>query len=248
MMTTLLILGPFIFVWAVAALFYALGRQRARRMRLGEITFARSVRRRFAPSVFSRPRTWLAVRSRNSEDIARSMGLDELRPCAFVEALGDPDAGRLFVLPPINGWVVVMGEALPDPSEDIDVCYRFLVDMSDRLGHVQFFHGNPALGHHAWAKLIERKVNRAYAWTGETVWNEGRVTLAEEKTGMRCFDYLVSGNEESYQLWETVGANLDRLPVLASIWSVDPVVFEDAAMRLKPCWAGRLPVRRSEMN
>ena len=62
------------------------------------------------------------------------------------------------------------------------------------------------------------------------------------------FDYLAAGDEESYQQWEIVGANVDRLPVLASIWSVDPVVFEDAAMRLKPGWAGRLPVRRSEIN
>ncbi|MBS33477.1 MAG: hypothetical protein CMO68_03625 [Verrucomicrobiales bacterium] len=248
MMTTILILGPFVFVWAVAALFYTLGRRRARQTRLDEITFARSVRRRLAPSVFSRPRTWVAVRSRNPEDVARSMGLDGLRPCAFAEASGDPEAGRLFVSPPVNGWVVVMGGALPDPSEDIDACYHFLADMSGRLGHLQFFHGNPALGHHAWAKLIERKVVRAYAWIGETVWNQGDATRAEQKTGMRCFDYLEDGDEGSYQRWETVGANVDRLPVLASIWSVDPVVFEDAAMRLKPGWGGRLPVRRSKKS
>ncbi len=247
-MTTFLILGPFVIVWAVAALFYALGRRRARQVRLDEITFARSVRQRLVPSVFRRPRTWLAVRSRNPEDVARSMGLGDLHPCACAEALADPDAGRLFVSPPVNGWVVVMGGPLPDPSEDIDACYRFLADMSGRLGHLQFFHGNPALGHHAWARLIERKVIRAYAWTGETAWNQGKPTRAEQKTGMCCFDYLAAGDEESYQQWEIVGANVDRLPVLASIWSVDPVVFEDAAMRLKPGWAGRLPVRRSEIN
>ena len=78
MMTTFLILGPFVFVWAVAALFYALGRRRARHVRLDEITFARSVRQRLVPSVFSRPRTWLSVRSRNPEDVARSMGLGDL--------------------------------------------------------------------------------------------------------------------------------------------------------------------------
>ncbi len=248
MVTTLLILGPFVFVWAVAALFYALGRRRARQARLSEVTFARSLRRRLAPSVFSRPRTWLVVRSRNSEDVARSMRLDGLHPSAFAEVMDDPDAERLFVSPPVNGYVVVMGGALPDPSEDIDTCYRFLADMSDRLGHVQFFHGNPALGHHAWVKLIERKVIRAYAWTGETVWNQGDLTRAEQKTGMCCFDFLEDHDEGSYQRWETVGANVDRLPMLASIWSVDPVVFEDAAIRLKPGWSGRLPVRRSEFN
>ena len=248
MMTTFLILGPFVLVWAVAALFYALGRRRARHVRLDEITFARSVRQRLVPSVFSRPRTWLSVRSRNPEDVARSMGLGDLYPCACAEALADPNTERLFVSPPVNGWVVVMGWQLPDPGEDIDACYRFLADMSERLGHVQYFHGNPALGHHAWAKLIERKVIRAYAWTGETAWNQGKPTIGEEKTDMCCFDYLAAGNEESYQQWEIVGANVDRLPMLASIWSVAPVVFSDPVMRMKQGWVGRLPVRRSEMN
>ena len=82
----------------------------------------------------------------------------------------------------------------------------------------------------------------------ETAWNQGKPTLAEEKTGMRCFDYLADGDDVSYQQWETVGANVDRLPLLASIWSVDPVVFEDPAMRMKPGWIGRLPMRRSKMN
>ena len=245
-MTMLLILGPFVFVWAVAGLFYALGRRRSRQLRLDEITFARSVRQRWSPSIFSRPRTWLAVRSRNPEDVARSMGLGELHPCACAEAMADADADadadaeRLFVSPSVNGWVVVTGRQLPGPGEDIDACYRFLANMSERLGHVQYFHGNPALGHHAWAKLIDRQVTRAYAWTGETTWSQGKPTLAEEKTGMRCFDYLEDGEDGSYQQWETVGANVDRLPVLASIWSVDPVVFEDPAMRMKPGWVGRL--------
>ena len=212
----LLILGPFVLVWAVAVLFYTLGRRRARQVQLDEITFARSVRRRLGPSVFSRPRTWLTVRSRNPEDVARSMGLGDLHPCACAEALAKQDAG-----------------------EDIDACYRFLADMSERLGHVQYFHSSSELGHHAWAKLIERQVVRAYAWTGETTWNQGKSTLAEKKTGMSCFDYLAAGGFGSYQQWETVGTNVDRLPVLASIWSVDPAVLEDPVMRMKPGWAGR---------
>ena len=38
MMTTFLILGPFLLVWAIAALFYALGRRRAKQVRFDEIT------------------------------------------------------------------------------------------------------------------------------------------------------------------------------------------------------------------
>ena len=69
-MTTFLILGPFLLVWEIAALFYALGRRRAKQVRFDEITFAQSVRKRLAPLMSARPRTWMAVKSRNQEDVA----------------------------------------------------------------------------------------------------------------------------------------------------------------------------------
>ena len=249
MMTTFLILGPFLLVWAIAALFYALGRRRAKQVRFDEITFAQSVRKRLAPLMSARPRTWMAVKSRNPEDVARSIGLHEPRLCAVGNALSGLEADLLFVSPPVNGWVIVMGDRLPGPDSDIDRCFRFLTETSERVGHVQYFHGNPMLGHHAWAKVIERQVSRAYVWTGETTWNQGETSIGEQKCGMHSFDYFADDDEESaYQLWEIVRQNVEQLPLLASIWSVDPVALEDEAMRTKPGWVGRMPVRRSEKS
>ena len=108
MMTTVLILGPFILVWAIAALFYALGRRRARQLQLDEITFAQSVQKRLAPLLMSRPRTWLAIKSRNPEDVARSIGLKDPQPCASGNALSKLEQDHLFVSPPVNGWVIVL--------------------------------------------------------------------------------------------------------------------------------------------
>ena len=41
-MTALLILGPFICVWAIAVIFYYMGRRRANQVRLAEISFSLS--------------------------------------------------------------------------------------------------------------------------------------------------------------------------------------------------------------
>ena len=226
-MTTILILGPFVLVWAVAALFYALGRRRARQLQLDEIIFAQSVRQRLTPMMMTRPRTWLAVKSRNSEDVARSIGLENPQPCASGSALAGFATDQLFVSPSVNGWVVVMGDRLPNPELDIDRCFRFLNEISERVGHVQYFHGNSMLGHHAWVKVVERQVVRAYVWTGETTWNQGETTVAEQKSGMQCFDYFSDDVDQSaYQLWEAVRQNVEQLQLLASIWSVDPVALE----------------------
>jgi hypothetical protein len=51
--------------------------------------------------------------------------------------------------------------------------FSFSDALSRKLGHVQFFYADRLLHHHAWARMDEGCVTRAYAWTGETVWNQG---------------------------------------------------------------------------
>lgn len=246
-MTALLILGPFMCVWAIAVIFYYMGRRRANQVRLAEISFSQSVQNRFTSTFINRPKTWLTVKSRNSEDVARSIGLIDLQSCASSIDLSTADPDIFFVSPPINGWVVVIGERLPDPDTDIDECFKFLSEMSERLGHVQYFHGNQALGHHAWVKFIERQVVRAYVWIGETAWNQGSATLAEKKSGMTAFDYF-EDDCDGYRNWEKVRQNIEQLPLLASIWSIDPVVLLDRSVRVKPGLIGRFPIKRKEKN
>ena len=246
-MTALLILGPFICVWAIAAIFYFMGRRRANQLRLAEISFSQSVQNRFTSMIMDRPKTWLSVKSRNSEDVARSMGLVDLQPCTSCKGLSEADPNQIFVSPPVNGWVVVFGEALPDPQLDIDNFFKFLSDMSERLGHVQYFHGNQGLGHHAWVKLIERQVVRAYVWIGETAWNQGSLTIAEKKSGMSAFDYFDDDGDD-YRNWEIMRHNVEHLPLLASIWSIDPIVLFDVSVRVKPGWIGRFSIKRPKKN
>ncbi len=103
MMTALLILGPFICVWAIASIFYYMGRRRANQLRLAEISFSQSVQNRFTSIVVNRPKTWLAVKSRNSEDVARSIGLIDLQSCSSAAGLSETDIDQIFVSPPVNG-------------------------------------------------------------------------------------------------------------------------------------------------
>ena len=96
-------------------------------------------------------------------------------------------------------------------------------------------------------KFIERQVVRAYVWTGETAWNQGSATLAEKKSGMRAFDYF-EDDCDAYRNWEKVRQNIEQLPLLASIWSIDPVVLLDRSVRVKPGLIGRFSIKRKEKN
>src|SRR5436190_524457 len=113
-----------------------------------------------------RPSLWLAVRSRNTHSVQMALGLNNAQPCTWLEGLSGDE--RLFIAPPVKGWVLVIGCSLPDPADDVDVCFRFLTNLSHKLGQVQFFHADRVLGHHAWVRLDNGRVTRAYAWAGKT--------------------------------------------------------------------------------
>ncbi|HEY4952632.1 MAG TPA: hypothetical protein VII71_04505, partial [Verrucomicrobiae bacterium] len=116
----------------------------------------------------------------------------------------------------------------PDPADDVDACHLFLTALSRELGHVQFFHMEKFSAHHAWARLDEGCVTRAYAWAGETIWNQGAKTLAENGLGMKCFGY---GEDSEIGFWTTKKnsmANVGKIPLLAARWSVDPEILHRA--------------------
>jgi len=160
----------------------------------------------------TRPTTWLAVRS--------------LEPKTVRAAL--PDKDGFFISPRVNGWVIVTGSGLPNPSEDVDGCFRFLTAVSRKLGHVQFFYMEKFSAHHAWARMDDGCVTRAYAWAGETIWNQGAKTLAENGLGMKCSGY---GEDSETGFWTTkknATGNVGKIPLLAARWSLDPEVLHRA--------------------
>ncbi|MBU6411401.1 MAG: hypothetical protein KGR98_13530, partial [Verrucomicrobia bacterium] len=161
-----------------------------------------------------RPGLWLAVRSSDRRSVQSALAAGELAPALRA------NPSRWRVAPPVNGWTMVTGPDLPNPSADVDDCFRFLLALSRRLGHVQFFYSENVLHHHAWARLDDGCVTRAYAWAGETIWNQGLKTIAEIQLELRCFQY-----GESVGAWEASGAaaqNVERIPLLAARWSIDP--------------------------
>lgn len=175
--------------------------------------------------VLRRPGCWLAIKSRNLAAVQTALGLDNAKPCSWIEGLTSDE--KLFIAPPIKGWILVMGSGLPDPSEDPDACFRFLTGLSRRLGHVQDFCASRVLNHHAWVRAERGRVIRAYAWAGRTVWKQGRRTAAERDLNVQCFDYTDTPEKTFFGEPDVIGANVDKVPLLASRWSLDPARVDE---------------------
>ncbi len=188
-----------------------------------------SFTRTHQPSVFDGSCRWLAVKTTHLETVQSALRLHNPVPCSWGEGLSYLARRKLFLSPPVRGWTLVIGAGLPDPADDVDACFHFLTKLSRALGHVQFFSVDRALSHHAWVRVENGNVRRAYAWVGETVWNQGPLTPDEIALGMRCFEY---GEHPTHlPTARSPAANTDKVLRLAARWSFDPSSIDDAVLR-----------------
>jgi hypothetical protein len=216
-----LVMAVMVFLWMIAL---------HRRTRAAEeLTQHNTIVPTFKSAFISRPPLWMAVRSTDPGTVQSALGLNQPTPCSWTE--GMTGARKFFVGPPVNGWIVVTGSGLPNPSCDVDECYRFIARISGLLGQVQLFHADRILHHHAWVRAENGIVTRAYAWAGETIWNQGAKTSAETELSMKCFGYGEEPNADSWAAVEWTAANVGKVPLLATRWSLDPARIDERARR-----------------
>lgn len=186
--------------------------------------------RPYQPSIFDQPCRWLVVKSGQVGAVQSALRLHNPTPCAWSEGVARMGTRSLFVSPPIRGWILVVGEGLPDPARDIDLCFHFITRLSRALGEVQFFSVNRAVNHHAWAKVERGNVRRGYAWAGETLWNQGEPTRAEVDLGMKCYEYGELGEMFQISTHDTSVPNSEKVLGLAGRWSFDPASIQDTGL------------------
>ena len=188
--------------------------------------------------LFERPGRWLAIKANSVAEVRGALGLDETTPCSWDEGLTEAREQMLFVAPPVDGWVLVVGHSLPDPADDPDRSFHVLRRLSDRIGHVQFFSVNRIVNHHAWAIVDQGEVFRAYAWAGEVMWTQGPLTAAERELQMRVRPYA---SEAEHPLSsDEAGANCDRLTRLAARWGIDPAMVAEEVSGSDGGFVGRI--------
>ena len=214
---------------AIASLLCAiyLGRQNRRLQRVLRDPPVYGARRRTRlPATWAGHRQWLAIRDSHPHRVQAALRLHNPTPCSWEEGLTAAHEQMLFISPPVAGWTLVMGASLPEPAEDVEACFHFLRELSDKLGLVQFFSYNRAQLHHAWVEAEGGVVRRAYAWAGRTLWNQGELTPAERELGLTCYDYnqrpAVAGWGQSHPL----AVNTERVAMLAARWSVNPAAID----------------------
>ena len=188
-----------------------------------------------------RPSCWLAIKCRSVRAVQSALGLHNPKPCSFLEGMNG--AEKLFIAPPVKGWILVFGAGLPEPSDDVDTCFRFILNLSRKLGEVQFFNARRIVREHAWVRAHRGRVIRAYAWAGKTLWKQGPRTAAEKDLDLQCLDYNETAERDSFNEPDRISINVEKVPLLAARWSLDPACIDERLLEHECGIAGE-PSRR----
>lgn len=149
------------------------------------------------PEEFGFKTSWFAVKASDPASVLDTLEFGEATPANWSSGLAatyghsqDSEAW-VFVSPPIGGWVLVVGSWLPYPTNEIhhDIGKKFDLLFSRlmrRFEDVQFFGSHRVVEFAAWARALNGKPLRIFAWTGSegaVLANIGEQTAEEAKLG-----------------------------------------------------------------
>ena len=231
-----ILLGLILGITAVGGFFYLFTRRHLQR----SVVRRSSIRsRKLAVEL---PETWLAVHCANPRAVQDALRLNNARPCSCQEGMQSQDDNHLFITPPVRGWTLVVGPGLPVPERDVDEIYHLLVRLSLSLGEVCYFHSRTALDHHAWGNAVLGRIQRGYAWTDGCLWNQGKVTKAENDLKLDLSPIGRTLEELTFTERQNLTDNTTRLQELASRWSVSPIHLRELPANFHVGIAGELKV------
>jgi hypothetical protein len=144
------------------------------------------------PQPFGYKQTWLTIASAESVAVARALNLTHAQPCTWEQGIRLALPHQLFVSPPIQNWIFVVGQPLPLPNGHLlsQQITPLLNSLSSEFGVAHYFSTNRVVEYHSWARSEDGRLARGYAYLGErgeTLWDEG-TSHAETELGLALFD------------------------------------------------------------
>ena len=182
------------------------------------------------PTPFGYKCMWFAVKTTNAEEVVKALGLKSSQRCNWKSGIAAAYEESVFVAPPINGWTLVVGRSLPTPEDDSrrKETDALLEKLSQKFGEAQHFGTHRVSDYHAWARAIEGKITREYAYVAgeDLLCNIGKLTDEERAVG--AFDSPEFFTNESHVMQ------------VAGKWSLDPTKLSSTTGEKGVGWLGTL--------
>lgn len=167
---------------------------------------------------------WFAVKAGDPATVLDALQFGERTPANWASGLATVYGDQwVFASPPVNGWILVVGLSLPYPTNEThhDIGKRFdalFSRLMQRFDDVQFFGSHRVSDFVTWARAVNGKPMRTFAWSGssgEVLANFGEQTLEEAKLGLINLTGL-SPSDAVDRIFKIVGEQQDERDALVA--------------------------------
>jgi hypothetical protein len=168
------------------------------------------------PVAFGYNTGWMAVHSHDSREVSTALGLKATVKYDWPEGIDMAcNTDRVFVTPPVGGWVLAVGSWMIGTGEpwSVQALAEIVAKLSNRFDEVQAFATQRVIEYHHWMRAVNGKLCRCFSWlgeSGEVLANVGERTPAESKYPWDLLTTLQWAPTEQ-----------DVLNI-AGTWSIDP--------------------------
>lgn len=186
------------------------------------------------PVPFGYTCAWWALSTTDTGAVVEAVGLSAAQPANWETGVRLAYEGLVFVTPPIEGWTLIAGTALPPSPDDArGSTVPHLLSLSGRFGFALAFSTHRVVDYHAWAKAREGALVRGYSYIGEsgqTLWDEGEPTPEEKSLGLAFFNERSpeSANDDNWDREDLVYPDEEHVLAIADAWSVSPMNLDRA--------------------
>lgn len=187
------------------------------------------------PCGFGPDMTWIAIRTNDYAAVIDAVAGEQPIAANWNSGIGtiyntEFGPSRIFVSSPVDGWVFVIGTALPHPQGRafVDKCTPLLMHLGERFKDVQYFASYPELDLFAWAKVHSGRLIRAFGVGDEgVIWNRGRTTREERTLGLKLFELRgVRGRKGDAGGELLMHPTQEHVMRVAGHWSINPTLLD----------------------
>jgi hypothetical protein len=191
-----------------------------------------------APVSFGYKIGWLTIRSTDPNAVMRALSLADPAEATWRAgidaAYGDAyrivlSRSRVFVSPPVNGWIFVVGQWTMGDGDDPGSIEQLITRLSKEFGEAQAFATYRVIEYHHWMRAKSGDLERSFAYLGESgqvLRDEGEPTSAELDIGWQRwpeddeFPYEPGDSSTSEEArWRP---NEEDVMTIAGHWSINP--------------------------
>ncbi|MBC6994084.1 hypothetical protein H9S92_13850 [Lewinella lacunae] len=195
------------------------------------------------PIKFGHKCIWAAVKTEDTNSLLKALRLEKQRKANWVEGKLQARNGEIFVLPPIEGWILILGWGLPEPGymEGRERAQRFLNGLSQKFGEAQMFGNFRGSGSAFWMKSVDGNTERLYYIGDGNSFIEGEPTSVEMK-----WDLIDTNSKDAEQeeYWEKMlYPDAEHVLEVAKAWSLNPMELEEKENVGEYGYLGRLKLK-----